>query len=176
MNALKSPSVRFLIVGIAVFGLWRLTGMVNDKLAQIPVKAPPANAAPTPSTDIRRIYPATAVRPSVQVQSGGADVDAVFRGRLAEAEEDQAEPAPDYSAMFQQQIQLQGVASNGAFINDRFYVVGQAMPRLAVARADGSQMIPKLAALGSGQVTIIADGVPTTIHRKSSHKSDQQEP
>jgi len=169
MNVSKSPGIQFLIAGAVVFGLWRITGLANTKLAEIPVKAPPATAAPVPSTDTRRIYPATAMKPVARVKSADADVDAVFRGRVAEAEADLDPPPPDYSGMFQAQIQLQGIASNGAFLNGRFYVVGQAMSRLAIARADGSQLVPKLAGLGDGYVTISADGVPTVIRLQATN-------
>lgn len=174
MSLSKSPALQLVIVGAVVFGLWRVTGLANDKLAQIPVKAPPATAAPVPSTDTRRIYPATAMKPGAQVKAADADADAVFRGRQAAAEADLEPPPPDYSAMFTAQIQLQGVASNGAFLNGRFYVIGQAMPRLAIARADGSQLVPKLAGLGDGYVTISADGVPTTIRRQAAPMTTPQ--
>lgn len=160
----KSPVVQILAAGAVVFGLWHITGLANNRLAQIPVKAPPATAAPIPSTDVRRIYPATAMKPVAQVKAANADVDAVFRSKPA-PEEDIAPPPPDYSAMFEAQIKLQGVATNGAFLNGRFYVIGQDMPRLAIARADGTQLVPKLAGVGVDRVTVTADGVPTVIRR-----------
>lgn len=163
MKLLQSPVIQITLAGAALFVLWHATSAVNQKFSQLPVLQPPSSSAAVPAVDAKEIYPATALRPRPISASSNADVESVFGESPAVAEKEIEVPPPDYSAMFAQSAVLQGVSRDGAYLNGRFYHVGQPMPRLAIARADGSQLVPELVAVRNDSADIKADGAIVTI-------------
>lgn len=139
---------------LIIAGGWRIGETINQRFATLVVKEAPRIDRSAVAIDAKSIYPVwvkqAVARAAVYEHT---EVDALF---LKKAQQ-QIEPPPvlesDYGELFRQAVVVDGVSSDGAFCNGRFYKMGDTMPEFAFTTASGAPLIPILEGVHKGAVT-----------------------
>jgi len=139
---------------------WRVGDAINLRLFDLPViEAPRVDSNSAPIT-VKSFYPvwvkqAAAIPPGHQ-ESDVDSVDALFGQKLGpkiEPPKPLPQIEPDYMQMFQQAARVDGVSDDGAFVNGRFYKVGQKMEDFRVSGLTGQPVVPVIESIKAGKIT-----------------------
>jgi hypothetical protein len=159
----KSQSQRIvglLVVAVLFGGTAKMIQVVNQRLGELEVKSAPHVNTQSASTS-KTFYPVWIRQKAVvRGEQDGVNVDGVFR--KPELAKKEVKPVdPDYMAQLKQQLTLEGVANDGAFLNGHFYQVGQLLNDFAFKRLNGATVVPRLARVKGNQAVIAGDAGKT---------------
>lgn len=132
----------YVLVGAmaVVAGAWHTGEAIKKRLASLPIQEVPRVDRSSKAINARSFYPVwvkqtVAVANTASPQGPGQGGE--FENLFTDKEDPKLKPAaptePDHATLFKQQARVDGVAKDGAFINGRFYKVGQPMAELGVA-------------------------------------------
>lgn len=144
--------------------LWQGLDYVGANLRQVPVKAVPPPAATATMLNAQSLYPVLvrhegAATPDKSMPS----IDSLFVAKPANRSAVPQLPALDIGAIVMAQARVDGLTAQGAFINGRFYRIGEPIEALAVH--DGKAiMVPVLQALGQDTVELAGGGRKFRLH------------
>lgn len=155
------------IVAVAFAGLagaaWLLTDYVNANLANLPVERVQSATAAAEVFDVKgwlkTMSPVWVESAEKSHLSNDADsVEGMFMQvrQVAAADSPAAAPMPsepDYAAMLPSRMQLDGLGEGGAFINGKFYRVGEEIPDFEYP-SKGRQIVPVLEKIGERSATV----------------------
>lgn len=143
-------------------GTWRAGEAINLRLVSLPVKEAPRVDKNSVPIDAKSFYPVwvkqAAANPPIQKEGESESVEALFMEKKEPTIEQStgvpvAPDEPDYVQMFQQAARVDGVSDDGAFINGRFYKVGQKMVEFQIYGAGGQSVIPVIQSVQNGKIT-----------------------
>jgi hypothetical protein len=163
------------IVAVAFAGLagaaWLLTDYVNANLVNLPVERVPSKLSGGQAFDVKGWLKTIA---PVWVESTekshlvneAESVDDLFNqsNQAVSAEEALPAPAPvepDYASFLASRMQLDSLGEGGAFINGKFYSVGEAIYDFEYP-SNGRQIVPVLLRVDKSSVTV-KHGVRLTV-------------
>lgn len=144
-----------LIAVLAVAVVFKLTQTVNERLRAMPVHAVSKKEVKIAELDTKNLYPVVVRQqraPSAESQES-ALVDDVFREKVVVQEAPAAPPPPDFTAIFAQNLRLDATTPTGAFVNGRYYQVGQPMEDLALVNGAES-IVPRLVSVRGGSAVV----------------------
>lgn len=173
MTALKSVKKRAInqrttyigaLVILAV--IWQVSSHITLRMNQLPVKTAPKVDHKGPMVDPKSFYPvwvkqAVAMTPAVD----NAPLDSFFRRQeatVAPLAPEPPTPEPDYLAMFERQVRIDGISDNGVFINGVFVKAGAKLEAYSLLKSDGTSLVPVLESISSNRITFRID--EQTIH------------
>lgn len=143
----------FLIVALAIIGTFRATEAINLRLARLPVVAVPQKKVVIAELNSKGLYPVVVRQSRAPLEGGAETVDQVFREKVEEVEPPPPPPPPDFSAIFRSMITLDGTTPTGAFLNGRYYAIGEQLTSLAITNG-GMSMTPRLVRVREGAVDL----------------------
>ncbi|WNV05871.1 hypothetical protein RP726_05520 [Candidatus Methylospira mobilis] len=119
---------------VVAYGLNQLTLKIDETCTQLPVEGGNVVRVTTPpQLSSVQMFPLLAESKERASALDGTDIDQIFaRGvqpppEPVKVEKPPEKPKPSQAELFMQATMLNGVANNGAFINDRFYAVGESI-------------------------------------------------
>lgn len=160
----NSKWLAYVIYCAILFGIWRGMEFSVQRLQLVPVKSMRAVQSTIVKTDTKAFYPVLLKQSSVlkaeTAAQQSADLDALFKTKVEAKKEDlepPKPPEPNYRELVRQRLSVDGVASNGAVINGRFYHTGERMEEFSVSRPNGIAIVPVLLSAAKERVEIGVD-------------------
>lgn len=151
----------YVVLGLVLYGTWSLSIYFNDHLSQAEVKRVRTVQEVSTPFDIQALYPVWVANTKKAVAEGGAQgIDDLFKKDEPKVAAVVAPPEPDYSVLLGQFMKVESAANNGAFINGKFYKVGELVPEYSYP-SHGKQIVPVVSAV-RGNVVTIAHGKKKT--------------
>lgn len=171
----KTLNQRTVSVGalLMLFVTWQLSWHITDRVTHLQVKSAPKVDHQGPAVDPKSFYPvwvkqAVAMTP----MADNTPLDSFFRRQelpVTPPTPSPAPPEPDYQAMFERQVRIDGISDNGVFINGIFFKAGTKLEAFSLLKPDGSLLAPTLEAVSANHVTFQIDGQTVRFHyRKPS--------
>lgn len=169
MNAiLKSRNFAlfsYACMAVVLWLTWTLVDYVNENLNSVAVERVKTVQEVSVPFDVHNLYPVE-VRAAKRgpVTPVGDDIDRAFRKDPPPMAPEPVEPPePDYSALLQQYMLVDGIGTNGVFIHGKFYSVGEAVPEYSYPMR-GRTIVPVVASV-SGNTVVIKHGAKTAVFR-----------
>lgn len=133
---MNSNSLSSLMIALYVFMLWgayAATDALRQRLEKLPVEGLQHAARPASITPNTKIYPLLAETKERTQNMEASNLDTAFTRALAPepVAADNEKPHPSAADIFKQNAYLSAVADQGAFINGRYYQVGEKINSLA---------------------------------------------
>lgn len=160
---LKSGNARlYILLGsmFVVASTWRAGDAINLRLFELTVKEAPRVDRNSVPINAKSFYPVwvkqAAAIPPVRSEGESDSVDALFMAKQEpkiEPPKPMAPVEPDYVQMFQQRARVDGVSDDGAFVNGRFYKVGQKMEEFHFSALNGQPVVPVIESIKTGKIT-----------------------
>jgi len=128
-----SATIVVALLAAAVGAVHMLTGHVNESLATLTIEKIPSTTAPATPFDtkswLQTLAPVVVERGAKVANVNGIDsVDALFKAEPAPVVPPPPAPAPpDFPSLLAGVMRVESIAGNGAFINGKFYSVGEAI-------------------------------------------------
>lgn len=177
LSTLKDRSLnqRTLSIGalIMLFVTWQLSWHITDRVTQLPVKTAPKVDHQGPAVDPQSFYPVWVKQAVAMVPlTDNTPLDSFFRRQEIPTKPlmpDPIPPEPDYLAMLERQVRIDGISDNGVFINGVFFKSGTKLEALSLLKPDGTLLSPILEAISTHHVTFRIDGRTVSFqYRKPS--------
>lgn len=160
----NAANIAAAVLASATIGTWSLSGYVNENLAELPVKRVPGKplsdaGKPAQAFDVKSLFPVwVASGTKVRQVEGDDSVETLFKNPAEKLEVQAPAPAapvePDYASLLGSRMRVDGIGEGGAFINGKFYHVGEAITDYEYP-AGNRQIIPRLAEVKERSVIII---------------------
>ena len=170
MSLLKSPTIQLAMAGGALACGWVLLAKVNANFSGLPVHQVQQVSAEAAAANMPQIFPVWVEpkAPKVAPETQATVEDAFKQPEQVAKEEAEDLPPPSYADTLRGSAKVQGVTDSGAFINGRFYRVGDDVAALAFQGMEALQVTPKLASVAphavafrvGGERVVIAKGEP----------------
>lgn len=140
---------------LAIAGTSSLADYVNAHLAQLPVKRMASRQDAQAELDVQKLFPVwVASSAHAKVAGAAGSVERLFQSPAANTGAAQdASVEPDYASLLGSRMVLESIAATGAFINGKFYRVGEAVPDFEYP-LHGKQVVPVLAKIEERSVLI----------------------
>ncbi|MQA40761.1 hypothetical protein [Rugamonas aquatica] len=143
------------LYALTIFGIWSLAEYVNVNLAGLPIKRMASKQDVQTALDVKKLFPvwvASSERGGEVTAEGS--VEQLFKAAPAVAESPAPTAQPDYAALLASRLVLDSITASGAFINGKFYRVGEGVTDFEYP-LHGKQIIPVLERLGPKSVFIV---------------------
>lgn len=151
----NSRLLGILLVVVVIGGAFKVTENVNDRLKAMPVFSVEKKEIKIAELDTKNLYPVVVRQKKAALARDGqqVEIDSVFREKVVVVEPPPPPPPPDFGAMFRQNLALDATTPTGAFINGRYFQVGQTMDQYALTNGSES-IVPRLVGVRGGSVVI----------------------
>lgn len=167
-----SANIAAAVLALATMGAWSLGGYVNENLAELPVKRVPGKPAADVGKqgklfDVKSLFPVwVASNAKARPAEGDDSIETLFKNQPQQAEVQAAPPAapavPDYASLLGSHMRIDGIGEDGAFINGKFYHVGEAIPDFEYP-VGNRQIVPRLAEVKARSVIVVHGAHRTEI-------------
>lgn len=145
-------------LALAAFSVWSLGEYVNENLALLSVKAlPTAPGAKEDAKpfDVKTLFPVWVASASKAHHSDDSgSVNDLFKDQPPPSAAPAAPVEPNYAALLGSKMRLDGIGEGGAFINGKFYHVGEGITDFEYPEK-ARQVVPRLAEVRAKSVVVI---------------------
>lgn len=149
------------LLAAAAFGVWTFTGFVNRNLANLPIETipnAPGQAKPFDTKGWLKTLAPVWVQSgqSLPVQAISEPVEEVFAAApevTVQPAPPSPPPAPNYAALLSTVMRIDGIASEGAFVNGKFYRIGEPISDFEYPEA-GRQVVPVIVSVTATTVVV----------------------
>lgn len=155
-----STTIVAALLAAAVGGTYLATDYVNENLSYLTIQKLPHATVTGASFDTKTWLQTLAPvlvesRKGAAMAQGSDSIDALFKTapEPAPALVAPAPPAPDYASLLGTAMHVDSVAANGAFINGKFYSIGEPIKDFEYP-ANGRQIVPVIVHVTADSVVV----------------------
>lgn len=162
-----SRRVGYLLSVLGIVVAWQITEHVTLEMSRLPVMTAPKVNHKGRNVDAKDFYPVWVKQAVVMApQEDAGSIDDFFRLEKEVANEKDTKPVdePDYVAMFQSRVRIDGVSDNGVFIHGQFFKVGATLDAYSMQTPQGESIVPLIESIGDGVMTFLVADKPVRFY------------
>lgn len=157
-----SRRLGYLLSFVGIIIAWQIAEHVTLEMSRLPVMTAPKVNHEGRNVNAKDFYPVWVKQAVVMTPKEDAgSIDDFFRLSKENPEvEEEVKPVdePDYVAMFQSRVRIDGVSDNGVFIHGQFFKVGDTLDAYTMQSPQGGSIVPSIVSIGSGvMIFMVAD-------------------
>lgn len=162
-----SRRLGYLLSFLGIIVAWQITEHVTLEMSRLPVLTAPKVNHKGRNVDAKDFYPVWVKQAVVMApQEDAGSIDDFFRLEKEGSKEEDAKPVeePDYVAMFQSRVRIDGVSDNGVFIHGQFFKVGSTLDAYTMQTPQGASIVPLIESIGGGVMTFMVADKPVRFY------------